>query len=124
MNIEGISEIRIENNHIFVKPNRQSFEFIWRDASGVHWDPNHKALFNKEMKKLNHVDWFLQIIYSILSEYNYFLLITKKTKWINVSNDIKKMIIQSNHEKNIIYYKFSVRNKMSCFLKRRLKLFC
>jgi hypothetical protein len=112
MNIEIISEIWTDNDRINVKPIKKSFEFIWRDASGIAWDDSKKLLHNKEMKEWNYYNWFQQIIFATLSEYGCLLIVTSNTNYRNISDELKNEIIMFYNNKYPDYIKLKMHRKI------------
>ena len=93
---EDISEIGIDGNiGIYIRPETAKFPFIWRSASGIHWDDRKNILHTTNQTGWTHLQWYKQIVGVIRDEYSYELLLTDKTIWINISNDLKKEMIEA-----------------------------
>lgn len=93
MTTDNIIEVGIdEKERIYIKPETKNFEFIWRDASEVGWDDKEKVLYSPKPKDLTYFDWFRQIIMATKGEYGCQLVITDKTLWTNIPNELKDQI--------------------------------
>lgn len=93
MTIDKILEIGIDDKErLFVKPQTEQFEFIYRDASGISWDDKEKFLYSPKQGELTYFDWFRQIILATKGEYGCELKITNETKWTNIPAELKIQI--------------------------------
>jgi hypothetical protein len=93
MTTDNIIEIGIDDKErLFVKPQTQEFEFIYRDASGVNWDTKGRFLFSPKPTKMNYFDWFRQIILATKGEYGCELKVTSDTNWTNIPDELKNQI--------------------------------
>ncbi|MCU0345795.1 MAG: hypothetical protein MUC59_02550 [Saprospiraceae bacterium] len=93
MTIDKILEIGIDDKErLFVKPQTQQFEFIYRDASGISWDNKERFLYSPKPIELTHFDWFRQILLATKGEYGCELKVTSETKWTNISEELKNKI--------------------------------
>lgn len=93
---DNIIEIGIDDKDgIYIKPENAKFPLIFRSASGVHWDDRKNILYTTNQSGWTHLEWYKQIIGVIRDEYNYEFLLTDKTIWTNVSNELKKEIIEA-----------------------------
>jgi hypothetical protein len=93
MNTDEIVEVAIDNSgRLIVKPRKQTFEFIYRSAMEVHWNDTKQCLYSPRPREWTYFDWYKQIIYSVESEYGYKLVLSDKTKWINVYDSLKEEI--------------------------------
>lgn len=93
MTIEKIIEVGIDGKgRLYIKPETQNFEFIWRDASEVGWDNKEKVLYSPKPKDWTYFDWYRQIIMATKGEYGYQLTLTDQTQWTNISDELKEQI--------------------------------
>ena len=93
MTTDNIIEVGIDNKErIYIKPETKYFEFIWRDASEVSWDDKNKVLYSPKPKEWTYFDWYRQIILATKGEYGCQLVLTGKTQWINISDELKEQI--------------------------------
>ena len=65
------------------------YEFIYRDASGIRWDPENRCLYPFEPKELPHHEWLKIIRNAVMSEYGDDLVLTKLTHWENVDYETR-----------------------------------
>lgn len=88
-----IEEIKIdEENRLLVRPKMrpaQTYEYIYRDASGVTWIDKVRCLGAIEPDKWNHFDLFKQVILAVQGEYGELLVVTPETKWSNVPSTLE-----------------------------------
>ena len=94
MTTDNIVEIGIDNQgRLYVKPEIENFEFIYRAAAEVNWDEKRKFLYSPKPKEYTYVDWFKQIIMATKSEYGCQLVLTPMTTWTNISDELKNKIL-------------------------------
>ena len=93
---DNIIEIGIDDNErLFIKPENATFPLIYRTATEVHWDDKHKFLYSPKPNEWTYLDWYKQIIGVVETECSYKLILTDSTQWKNISDDLKKQIIES-----------------------------
>ncbi|MFC1542490.1 hypothetical protein ACFL4M_01200 [Pseudomonadota bacterium] len=68
------------------------FEFIWRDASGIRWEPMINALIAYEPKKWEPLKLFEQMMAAVAGEYGWQLYLNDHTEWKNVPGKLRKQI--------------------------------
>lgn len=91
---DNISEIGIDyQEQLYVRPEHQTFEYIYRAAAEVGWDNKEKVLFSPKPKEWSYYDWFRHIIQSAKDEYGCTLHVTEQTIWTNIPDDLKQKII-------------------------------
>ena len=81
--------------HLSVKPDSNvcgTFEFIYRDASGVRWDEHNKSLVAYEPERWSAFDLYRQILSAVKNEYGCQLFTNTETRWSNVPEAIRQMI--------------------------------
>lgn len=96
---DKIIEIAIdEYGRLCITPEIEKFHYIYREGMDVHWDEKKSRLHGSKLRSYEgswgYLDWYKQII-KAASEQGVKLNITKKTKWINISNNIKSDIINT-----------------------------
>ncbi len=97
MKTDIIIELKIDNQkRLTIKPLKESFEFIYRSVSDVHWDNKNKILYNSELKEASYLDWYKQIVDAVASEYCCRLVLSNNTIWKNIPDDLKNDIINFN----------------------------
>ena len=90
---DNISEVGIDDKErLYVKPEKQTFEYIWRAAAEVGWDAKEHILFSPKPREWSYLDWYKHIIAIAKDEYGCALLLTQLTKWTNISDDLKYQI--------------------------------
>lgn len=98
MRTDSIIEIGIHaDNRLYIKPERERFDYIYRSAAEVHWDNKDKFLYSPtELKGWTYYDWFQHIIVIVKDECDCQLNITGATNWVNISNELKAQICGNN----------------------------
>jgi len=95
MTTDYISEIGIDSQErLFLRSERQTFEFIYRAAAEVGWDGKEKVLFSPKPREWSHFMWYRHIVAIAKSEYGCELCLTEKTKWTNISEELKQKIVK------------------------------
>ena len=93
MSTDNIIEIGIDNKErIYIKPETEHFEFIYRAAAEVGWDDKERFLYSPKPKEWTYFDWYRQIIMVTKDEYGCQLVLTDKTQWINIPDELKEQI--------------------------------
>ncbi|RYE59105.1 MAG: hypothetical protein EOP48_01985 [Sphingobacteriales bacterium] len=93
---DNIKEVGIdEKERLFIKPEKATFPLIYRTATEVHWDDKDKFLYSPKPNDWTYLDWYKQIIGVVETECNYKLKLTNTTIWTNISNDLRKQIIEA-----------------------------
>ncbi len=93
MKIDEISEIGIDDQErLFIKPSKERFTLIYRTATEVHWDSNDFFLYSPKPRDWSYLDWFIHIMRVTETECNCRLILTEKTKWINIDEELKEKI--------------------------------
>jgi hypothetical protein len=92
-----ILEIGIDSEErLYVKPSKQSFPMIYREAMEVNWNPEQFYLFGAKPRKWSYPEWFQQII-SAASIQGTKLMLNKNTKWVNIPSDLQHQITNKHH---------------------------
>ncbi len=98
MTIDKILEIGIDDKErLFIKPDKERFTLIYRTATEVHWDNNGLFLYSPKPREWTYFDWFRHITGVAETECNCKLVLTDQTLWTNISDKLKKQIIE--HQK-------------------------
>jgi hypothetical protein len=96
VSVVPIDEIGVDARHeLFVRPALaapQDFRFIWRDASGIRWDPDLRALRAAEPNRWELFALFKQMVAAVRNEYRTTLTVTPHTVWSNVPMDLKTAV--------------------------------
>lgn len=96
LNLDEIVEIGIdEKERLFIKPQYTKFTLIYRTATEVHWDEKLLALYSPKPREWSYFEWYRHIISVAEIECNTKLLLTARTNWTNITNELKKQIIEN-----------------------------
>jgi hypothetical protein len=94
---DKITEIGIDSEgRLFVKPKKQTFQYIYRAAAEVNWDEKKKVLFSPKQtdwSNWSYYQWYIHIIEIAKSECDCRLYLTNRTKWTNIQHDLKQQIL-------------------------------
>ncbi len=97
-----ISKVWIDaSNRLCIKPQKVTFEQIYRSATGVQWNFKERFLYSQSMLSILPTDWYLRILSAVESEYGCHLIITKRTKWDNIDESLKQLILEEIHSPTI-----------------------
>ena len=93
--IDEITEIGIdENERLIIKPKNIKFTLIYRTATEVHWDEKLLALYSPKPREHSYYEWYRHIIDVAEKECNTKLILTARTNWTNIPNELKQEIIK------------------------------
>jgi hypothetical protein len=93
LDIDEIIEIAIdEKERLLIKPKNTRFTLIYRTATEVHWDEKLLSLYSPKPRECTYLNWYQHIINVAEVECNTKLILTARTKWTNISNELKKTI--------------------------------
>lgn len=93
---DEIIEVGIDKNErLFIRPKNECFTLIYRTATEVHWDEKELFLYSPKPREWNYYDWFRHIIDVTDKECNCKLVLTHRTIWTNIENELKKQIIEN-----------------------------
>lgn len=85
----------IGGNTLLIKPDGESFEMIYRSATGVHWDTESECLsFAFPYNMCDYVQAFMHIVEAVQIEYGKFLKINVNTAFVNIEENVKNGIIR------------------------------
>jgi hypothetical protein len=91
---DEIIEIGIdENEQLFIKPKSERFTLIYRTATEVHWNEKGLFLYSPKPREWSYYDWYRHITNMAEKECNCKLMLTPRTTWTNIPDDLKKQII-------------------------------
>jgi hypothetical protein len=78
MKIENISKISIDQDgRLIIMPEKETFEYIYRSASGTNWNNENKYLFSQIPHEWSIIKWFSHMIQIVILEYHITLKINK-----------------------------------------------
>jgi hypothetical protein len=66
-----------------------SYQYVYREASGVYWDENRKGFKSTPMKKWSRSKWFDHIVKTALASVGVRLKPGSNVSWINISDEQK-----------------------------------
>ena len=93
MKKDNILEIGIDDKErLLIKPEKERFTIIYRTATEVHWDNNGFFLYSPKPRDWTYFDWYKHITNVTEIECNCKLILTDKTRWINIPNELKEQI--------------------------------
>jgi len=96
MNSDNIIEIGIDDkDRLYVRPEKQTFEYIYRAAAEVGWDSKEKSLFSPKRREWSYYDWYRHILAITRDEYGVELYLTVHTKWTKDPDDLKQQIVKT-----------------------------
>lgn len=92
---DEVIEVGIDKNErLFIRPKNERFTLIYRTATEVHWDEKELYLYSPKPREWSYYDWFRHIIDVADKECNCKLVLTHRTIWTNIENELKKQIIE------------------------------
>jgi hypothetical protein len=93
MQDDAITEVEIrDDGRLFVKPATTNFSLIYRAAMEVGWDVESRSLFSPKPREWTYPMWFGHILAAAETEYGVRLSLNSRTKWINISDDLRRDI--------------------------------
>jgi hypothetical protein len=93
---DEIIEVGIDKNErLFIRPKTERFTLIYRTATEVHWDEKELFLYSPKPREWSYLDWYRHIIDVADKECNTKLVLTHRTIWTNIENELKKQIIEN-----------------------------
>jgi len=99
-NVATIEEIGLDDqDYLFVRPETTSadeYAYIWRDASGIRWNSQVRALHAAEPSRWAALALYQQIVTAAHREYGVQLRITAKTEWSRIPTDLRTQIESHN----------------------------
>ena len=83
-----IAKVAIDSSgRVIVVPACGDFSFIYRAGMGVHWHAETRALSSHVAKNKSSIDWFMQIVKAVDSEYGKHMFASPNTKWEDISDN-------------------------------------
>ena len=96
-NEDAIVEIGVDDEgRLYVCPQVEKFEHIYRTAMGLHWDPRNRRLHTTSPGDWTYRQWFEQILTAVSGEYGIRLTLSPKVKWTNVPDSIQADIMMAS----------------------------
>ena len=98
--VMSIDEIGLNaHGHLFVCPLAASvdeFAYIWRDASGIRWNSELRALHAAEPARWVTAELYKQIISAVEREYGIRLQAIPSTRWTRIPDDLRTALTALN----------------------------
>ena len=70
MTTDQIIEIGIDHeDRLYIRPEKQTFEYIYRAAAEVGWDNKEKVLFSPKPREWSYYVWYRHILDIAKDEY-------------------------------------------------------
>lgn len=88
-----------ENNNLLVSPvldenkGESLYQYIYRMETGVYWDKEKQSFSSPTPRELSHSQWFENIVHYAKSELGVALVITPKTRWVNITDNEKEKMV-------------------------------
>jgi hypothetical protein len=96
---DEIVEVGIDKDErLFIRPKNERFNIIYRTATEVHWDEKELFLYSPKPRKWSYFEWFRHIIDIADKECSCKLVLTHRTIWTNIENELKKQIIENKKQ--------------------------
>lgn len=93
---DEIVEVGIDKNgRLIIRPKRERFSLIYRTTTEVHWDEKDLFLYSPKPREWSYFDCYRHIIDVADKECSSKLILTHRTIWTNIENDLKKQIIEN-----------------------------
>lgn len=93
---DEIIEVGIDQKErLFIRPKNERFTMVYRTATEVHWDEKELFLYSPKPREWSYYDWYRHIIDVADKECNRKLILTHRTIWTNIDNNLMKQIIDN-----------------------------
>ena len=93
MKTDSIIKIGIDDKErLYIKPEKEKFTLIYRTATEVHWDNIDHFLYSPKPREWDYLHWYRHIVGVVESECFCKLLLTEKTVWVNIPEELVKQI--------------------------------
>lgn len=83
-----------DSGRLFVRPEKRTFEYIYRAAMDVRWDGTLGVLITNAPREMSYPDWFRQVWSASILEYGVDLRLSEETHWIDMPDDLVLAIQQ------------------------------
>jgi hypothetical protein len=74
---------------------KPSYQYVYRAAAGVHWDPDRKAFRLSTRNDGRYVQWFKHIVKIARDEMNLDLQLAEDATWTNIPEEERDAIQRS-----------------------------
>jgi hypothetical protein len=92
---KAIAEIGLDDRGaLFVRPKEPAeYSAIHRDASGIRWDAERRALVAAEPERWEPAALFAQIVSAVRREYGDALALVPETRWNGIDEALRRKIV-------------------------------
>ena len=101
MNSECVNRIEmLETGELFLgiaNDGKSVYQYIYREAAGVYWDPKRKGFKSTELKNWTVPQWFAHIVETVQAGLRVQLFLGEEVAWKKIS-DSDKLLIQAGGE--------------------------
>jgi hypothetical protein len=90
-----VAEVSIdESGRLLIRPREpdDSFQFVYRAAAEVGWDPVQACFTCPKPREWSYVRWFQQARSAVGSELGWTLKVTRRTTWTNIPDVLREEI--------------------------------
>ena len=70
-------------------PDGEGFSFIYRSASGIHWNEEAQSLYCPAPREWSYAQWFEHAVTAVASEYGCQLVLAESTKWGRIPDEVR-----------------------------------
>ena len=81
------------DGRLYVEPETQRLDLIYREAAGVHWDVERRRLYSAVPRKWTYLEWFDHIV-ATASKGNVILEVRDETLMVNMPDELAAQIRQ------------------------------
>lgn len=96
MQARAIAQIEIDSSgFLLVSPqadDTRSYEYTYREANGLRWNGEKKALFAYEPSRWKHEELLRHVADTVRSACDEDLCFTEQTKWVGVSPQFQELL--------------------------------
>lgn len=99
MKTEVIKEIRVlDSGKLLLELESggdNSYQYVYREAAGVYWEPNLKGFISTEPKDWDYPTWFSHIV-EIVNQIGIDIKLSDQTKWSGLDKSEQERIINAH----------------------------
>jgi hypothetical protein len=77
---------------ILENKGQSSYQFVYREAAGVYWNPSLNGFITTEPKDWSYSKWFSHIV-EVVNQTGIQLALSDKTEWIGLDSSDKEIIL-------------------------------
>jgi len=99
MTEEIISEVKVLDSGklllILKSGGNNSYQYVYREAAGVYWEPDLKGFISTEPKDWSYITWFSHMI-KIVKQVGIDLKLTNQTKWSGLDKSEQLKLLKAH----------------------------